>query len=91
MKWTDREKVIAKQLTEPDVLAFIKKIFTQINTDSKLAGNIGLDDAEYGRLMKVEYLTRQNNKNRVNLIAKVAAQHKDKKDKDNKNPKIAPR
>lgn len=89
MQWTDREKTIAKQLIEPDTLEFIKKVFTKINTDSRLAGNIALDDAEYGRLMKVEYLTKKNNENRVHLIAKVA-QMSDKK-KDTKNPKIAPR
>ena len=86
--WTDREKGIAKQLLEPDVFAFIKKIFTTINVDKTLAGNIALDDSEYGRLMKVEYLTRKNNKDRVNLIAKVSAMGEKK---ESKTPKIAPK
>lgn len=89
MEWTEREIAIAKQLQEPDVKAFLEKIFTQIVTSNGdvLAKNIvALDDAEYGRLMKVHHLSKTENKAKLDLIAKVA-----KKDAGKPSSAIAPR
>lgn len=89
--WTEREKIIAKQLVEPETLAFLNKIFvnTKTNANSVYEGKIvDLDDAQYGRLMKVLYLTNEENKARINLIHKISKQEKVKND----NPKmLAPR
>lgn len=75
MSWTEREIQIAKTLQEPDAQAFIKKIFTEIQTSNgeTLKKNVvALDDAAYGRLMKVNYLAAQENKARIDLIAKIS-------------------
>lgn len=83
MNWTERDIAIAKQLVEPATLAFIRKIFCDIKTnngevieDSKVTE---LDDAEYGRLMKVVVLSRKENKAKINLIQKIAKSKKEEK------------
>jgi len=71
MEWTEREVSIAKQLSEPETMAFLRKVLVELHTQKGevLEMNIaGLDDAEYGRLMKVLYLTREENKAKLNLI-----------------------
>lgn len=71
MEWTDREIVIAKQLSDPEVMEFLRKVFVDIHTQKGevLEMNVAaLDDAEYGRLMKVLYMTREENKAKLNLI-----------------------
>jgi hypothetical protein len=85
MNWTEREIAIAKQLSDAEVQAFMRKVFVDLHTDKGeiLKANIaGLDDAQYGRLMKVLYMTRLENKEKINLIARVskmkAEQHKAK-------------
>jgi hypothetical protein len=73
--WTEREIDIAKQLQEPDTLAFLRRIFVETATSKGevLASNVvALDDAEYGRIMKVVFLSKEENKAKLNLIAKVS-------------------
>ena len=89
MEWTERDISLAKQLQEPDMQAFLRKIFIQVNTQNGevLEKNIvALDDAEYGRLMKVYYLSKEENKAKMNLIAKIS-----KMDVKKGSPTIAPR
>lgn len=89
MEWTEREIAIAKSLMEPDVKAFLERIFTHLVTSNGdvLAKNIvALDDAEYGRLMKVHHLSKTENKAKLDLIAKVAKMKSDKQ-----SPAIAPK
>lgn len=88
--WTEREIEIAKQLIEPETKAFLEKVFTKINTSNGeiLEQNIvALDDAEYGRLMKVCYLARKENKAKIDLITKIART----KQGEQKTSAIAPR
>lgn len=89
MDWTEREITLAKTLQDPDMQGFLRKIFTEIKTQNgeELQKNIvALDDAEYGRLMKVHYLSTVENKAKINLIAKIAKMNGEKK-----NVAIAPR
>ena len=89
MEWSEREITIAKQLTEPDTMAFLRKVFTEIHTDKGeiLSKNIvALDDAEYGRLMKVLFISREENKAKLNLIVKVSKTNLG----DKATPAIAP-
>ena len=75
MEWTEREIAIAKQLVEPETLAFLRKVFVDIQTQNgeELKKNIvALDDAEYGRLMKVLHLAKQENKAKIGLIQSVS-------------------
>lgn len=75
MDWSEREISIAKMLQEPDTQAFLRKVFTQLVTQNgeELKKNVvALDDAEYGRLMKVHYLSTVENKAKLNLITKVS-------------------
>lgn len=90
MEWSEREIAIAKQLVEPDTLAFLRKVFTEVHTDKGeiLAKNIvALDDAEYGRLMKVLFFSREENKAKLNLIVKVSKT----KTGEQATPAIAPK
>ena len=80
--WTDKERQIAKALNNEDTLAFLERIFVELldSNEEKLKGNIvGLDDAEYGQLMKVLYLSKLKNKNRLALIKSIAASKKETK------------
>lgn len=89
MDYTEREIIIAKQLSEPETLAFLKKIFVELHTDKGevLKGNIAaLDDAQYGRLMKVLYMTRLENKEKINLVQRISKM----KPTDDKRPARAP-
>ena len=73
--WSEREIAIAKQLNEPNTKAFLTKVFVELATNKGevLASNVvALDDAEYGRIMKVVYLAKEENKAKLNLIAKVS-------------------
>lgn len=75
MEWTEREIAIAKSLTEKETQDFLRKVFVDLHTENGevLKKNIAaLDDAVYGRLMKVLYMTRLENKEKINLIARVA-------------------
>lgn len=88
--WSEREIAIAKQLQEVDTLAFLRKVFTELKTrDGEVLEEniIALDDAEYGRLMKVYYLSRKENKAKFNLIAKVSNTNTSEK----KTTTLAPR
>lgn len=90
-QWTERDVAIAKQLLEPETLAFLRKIFVNTKTTAHYIYEtkiVDLDDAEYGRLMKVLYLTGEENKARINLLHKIA-KSTDKKNKP--QPTIAPR
>lgn len=91
MDWvTEREIAIAKQLIEPDTKKFLEKIFVTLKTSNGevLEQNIAaLDDAEYGRLMKVCYLARKENEAKLNLISKIAKTVK----KNGEKSAIAPR
>lgn len=78
--WTEREIAIAKQLSEKETQAFLTKVFVEMHTEKGeiLKANVSaLDDAEYGRLMKVLYMTRAENKEKINLIARVARTNPD--------------
>lgn len=75
MEWSEREIAIAKSLQEPDVKAFLVKVFTQLSTSNgeELAKNVvALDDAEYGRLMKVYHLSKKENLAKLDLIATIS-------------------
>ena len=90
MDWSEREIGLAKVLQEPDMQAFLRKVFTEIKTSNgeELQKNVvALDDAEYGRLMKVHYLSTVENKAKLNLIAKVSKMNPNEK----KTVAIAPR
>jgi hypothetical protein len=79
MDWTEREIAIAKQLNEKDTQDFLRKVFVDLHTDKGevLKANIAaLDDAEYGRLMKVLYMTKLECREKINLIARVAKMSK---------------
>jgi biopolymer transport protein ExbD len=79
MEWTEREIGIAKQLSEKETQDFLRKVFVDLHTQKGevLKMNIAaLDDAEYGRLMKVLYMTKEENKEKINLIAKVSKMSK---------------
>ena len=75
MEWTEREIAIAKTLSEKETQAFLQKVFVELHThkgEILKANIVALDDAEYGRLMKVLYMTRLENKEKINLILKVS-------------------
>ena len=75
MDWTEREIAIAKQLSEKDTQDFLRRVFVELHTENGevLKRNVAaLDDAEYGRLMKVLYMTRLENKEKINLIARIS-------------------
>ena len=87
MQWTETDRANALTLMEPSMLEFITKIFVKSQVsggkDLKevLKKNIAaLDDDEYGRLMKVVYLTSEENKHRLNLIKQIAQKPKEKAD-----------
>jgi hypothetical protein len=91
MDWTEREIAIAKQLSEKETRDFLRKVFVDLHTENGevLKKNIAaLDDAQYGRLMKVLYMTRLECKEKINLIARIAKITK----KENGAPKtLAPK
>jgi hypothetical protein len=75
MDWTEREIAIAKQLSEKETQDFLRKVFVELHTENGevLKRNVAaLDDAEYGRLMKVLYMTKLECKEKINLIARIA-------------------
>lgn len=75
MDWTEREIIIAKQLSGKETLDFLRKVFLDLHTQNGevLKANIAtLDDAEYGRLMKVLYMTRLENKEKINLVQRIS-------------------
>lgn len=89
MEYTEREISIAKQLVEPDTLAFLKKVFVDLHTSNgeEIAKNVvALDDAEYGRLMKVYYLSKKENSAKLSLIQSIS-----KKNKTESKTAIAPK
>ena len=91
--WSEREIAIAKQLNESDVKTFLTKVFVELATNKGevLASNVvALDDAEYGRIMKVVYLSKEENKAKLNLIAKVSNM-KPTVDEEKKVSALAPR
>lgn len=75
--WTEREIAIAKSLQEPDTFAFITKIFTELKTVDGLEvlemNIVALDDEEYGKLMKIHYLSKVENKKKLGLIKQIAS------------------
>lgn len=89
--WTEREIAIAKALQEPDMKAFLTKIFTELKTNDGLEvlemNIVALDDAAYGKLMKIHYLSKIENKKKLSLIAQIAQ----KSPTDKKVTAIAPR
>jgi hypothetical protein len=92
--WSEREITIAKQLQEPSTLAFLRKIFiaTITSNDEEISKNIvALDDAEYGRLMKVVYLAKKENKSRLNLIAEISKRKPIVAGEEKKVSTLAPR
>jgi hypothetical protein len=75
MDWSEQEIAIAKQLSEKSTQDFLRKVFVELHTQNgeTLKMNVAaLDDAEYGRLMKVLYMTRLENKEKINLIARIS-------------------
>jgi len=92
--WSEREIAIAKSLTEPDVAAFLQKVFVGIVTmDGKevLEKNIvALNDEEYGKLMKIHYLAKEENKKKLALIKQISVRQP-QKEGEQKSSAIAPR
>lgn len=89
--WTERETKIAQSLQDKDTQALLKKIFVDLQTlnGEEIKKNVvALDDAEYGRMMKVVYLTRRECEAKLNLLNKVA---KMKYNDAKPAPPIAPR
>ena len=79
MEWTEREIAIAKSLSDKETQDFLRKVFVDIHTENGevLKKNVAaLDDAEYGRLMKVLYMTRIECKEKINLIARISKMNK---------------
>lgn len=73
--YTEREIIIAKQLSDPETMTFLRKVLVDLHTQKGeiLKMNVtALDDAEYGRLMKVLYMTREENKEKLNLIKNIS-------------------
>lgn len=93
--WNEREIAIAKSLIEPDTFAFLRKVFTEIKTldgIEVLEKNIvALDDAEYGKLMKVHYLSKEENKKKLTLLRQIAQKTPPKEGEAKTVPAIAPR
>lgn len=80
--WTDRERELARQLENKEMKEFLEKIFVKLETQNgeTLKKNIvALPDAEYGQLMKVLWLTKKENKAKLQLISQIAATPKEKK------------
>lgn len=50
-----------------------------------------LDDAEYGRLMKIIYFSREENKAKLNMIAKISNQKPETDAAKKATPAIAPK
>jgi len=75
MTFTDTEKALARSLCEnPDMLAFLEKVFCPEReaVERELEKNVAaLDDAEYGRLMKVTFLMRASFSTKLNLIRQM--------------------
>lgn len=90
-KWGEREINIAKQLVEPEVLAFLEQIFvkTKTNAHDKFKAKFDDSNEQYGAMMKVLHMTNEENKARMNLIHKIAKQKPEGEQKP--SPKIAPR
>lgn len=74
--WSEREIAVAKMLQEPDTQAFLRKIFTEIKTLDGLEvlemNIVALSDEEYGKLMKIHYLAKEENKKKLGLIRQIA-------------------
>jgi hypothetical protein len=90
MEWTEREIAIAKSLSEKETQDFLTKVFVTLHTQNSevLKNNIAtLSDARYGQLMKVLYMTRLENSEKINLIARIAKMEK----KEANGGTIAPR
>lgn len=88
--WTERDIKIAQSLQDKDTQELLKKVFVDLQTynGEEIKKNIvALDDAEYGRMMKVVYLTKKECEAKLNLLNKIA---KTKKADEKKTP-IAPR
>jgi hypothetical protein len=75
--WTEQEKLIAKTLCEPDVYALLTKLFTHPNFDiseQEVSKNVvALDNEKYGELMKVAYMVKQDNLNRLKVLKTISA------------------
>ena len=83
--WTERDRAIAKALSDPETLAFLEKVFTlatqrQIDLKNKYDT---LDDKQFGQLMKVIELSKKENVYRLELIKQIA---KDVKQTERKPP-----
>lgn len=80
--WTDKERVMAKQLDNEEMWTFLDKIFTlatsrQIELKKKYAE---MDNATYGELMKVIQLSLEENRYRLALLKSIARGKKEKKE-----------
>lgn len=88
--WTDRERELAKQLNNPEMKDFLEKIFVKLETQNgeKLKNNLfTLPDNQYGQIMKVLHLTKQENKAKLQLLAQIATTPK----KETKPGAVAPK
>lgn len=78
--WTDREIEIAKSLIIEDVQLFLKKVFVDIKTMDGLEvlekNIVALNDEDYGKLMKIHYLAKEENKKKLALIKQIANRKK---------------
>jgi len=89
MEWTEQERKLARELIQPGMKEFIHKVFVEIKTQNgeELKKNIvALDNARYGEIMKVLYLTEKENKAKLQLINAIA-----RKPKEGKQAPAAPK
>lgn len=71
-----------KTLADEETLALIQKIFIDMPSANfvELTKNIvALDNAQYGELMKVMYLTKKDNQSRINFIKTQTKQKAERK------------
>lgn len=84
MEFTEHELGVMKSLADEETIALLKKIFVDMPSANLAALDkniVALPDAEYGQLMKVKYLTKQDNESRIDFIKKAT---KEKRVKENR-------
>lgn len=80
--WTERERVVAKQLDNEETWALLEKVFTLATSEQlRLKARYSeMSNEQFGELMKVIELSRKENLQRIALLKTVAKGKKEKKD-----------
>lgn len=77
ISFTDDDRALARNLAKsPETMAFLTRVFAPEDepAEVELAKNVAaLDDAEYGRLMKVIYITKQSFRTKLALLKKLGS------------------